>query len=167
MAEGLDNNRERIVKVFLISFSAKLKFSLELKNEPQYSAIDCLLNGNHVLAVLPTGYGKSHIYQILVLVNKIDKGQPTSALVVCPLRSIVDDQVQEVKALRISGSSFNHASSEDLKAEIYRLIFGSSKNILYNFDLMKEKNLVAIVVDESHTVEIWTGEWYIYIYYLP
>ena len=42
MVEGLDNNRERIVKVFLNSLSAKLKFSLVLKNE-QYSAIDSCL----------------------------------------------------------------------------------------------------------------------------
>ena len=144
-----------------MSLSAKLKFSLELKDE-QYSAIDSLLNGNDVLAVLPTGYGKSLIFQLLVFISKIEKGQSTSALVVCPLRSIVDDQVEEAKALGISACSMNDASSEDLKAEIYQLIFGSAEIILDNLDMMKDTNIVAIVVDQSHTVETWTGERYLY-----
>ena len=53
----------------LRQLSTKPRFSLELKVE-QREALNSWLDGSDVLAVLPTGYGKSLIFQLLVLVGK-------------------------------------------------------------------------------------------------
>jgi len=45
---------------------ARSKFKLKLKQEV---AVKSLLDGKDVLAVLPTGYGKSLVYQMFVALN--------------------------------------------------------------------------------------------------
>ena len=49
----------------------KFNVSVELKNE-QRIAITSLLRGSDVLAVLPTGFGKSLIHQMLVLAGQTE-----------------------------------------------------------------------------------------------
>jgi superfamily II DNA helicase RecQ len=71
-----------------------------LKDE-QNTAINGLLDGKDVLAVLPTGFGKSLIFQIFVLVSSIERQCHCSALVLCPINSIVLDQI-EAKQMGIS-----------------------------------------------------------------
>ena len=60
---------------------------LILKYE-QRLAVEALRSGKHVLAVLPTGFGKSVIYQSFVIAKDF------SSIVIVPLRSIIDDQLQ-------------------------------------------------------------------------
>ena len=71
---------------------------LVLKCE-QKEAVSRLLEGKDVLAVLPTGFGKSLIYQSFVLAKGItdssvgcSSGRP-SCLVIVPLRSIIEEQI--------------------------------------------------------------------------
>ena len=59
---------------------------LILKDE-QRLAVEALMSGKDVLAVLPTGFGKSVIYQSFVIAKD-------SSSIVVPLRSIIDDQLQ-------------------------------------------------------------------------
>ena len=61
--------------------ATKLRFSLELKVE-QREALNSLLDGSDVLAVLPTGYGKSLIFQLLVLVGKEERRKLSAVLVI-------------------------------------------------------------------------------------
>ena len=56
-----------------------------------------MLDGSDVLAVLPTGYGKSLIFQLLVLVGKEERRRPAAVLVICPL--IIDHQIGEAEGL--------------------------------------------------------------------
>ena len=51
------------------------------------------------VAVLPTGFGKSLTFQLLVLLeNRNRKGHTASVLVICPLTSIINDQILEVES---------------------------------------------------------------------
>ena len=61
---------------------------LILKDE-QRLAVEALMSGKDVLAVLPTGFGKSVIYQSFVIAK-----DSSSIVVIVPLRSIIDDQLQ-------------------------------------------------------------------------
>ena len=61
---------------------------LILKDE-QRLAVEALVSGKDVLAVLPTGFGKSVIYQSFVIAK-----DSSSIVVIVPLRSIIDDQLQ-------------------------------------------------------------------------
>ena len=51
--------------------SNNLKFTLQLKPE-QRNAVDYLLKKEDVLAVLPTGYGKSLIFQLFAVAASIE-----------------------------------------------------------------------------------------------
>ena len=71
-----------------LKFLAELGMSRELRME-QKVAISSLVSGKDLLAVLPTGFGKSLIFQMLVLIKQIMTVK--LSVVVCPLRSIIYD----------------------------------------------------------------------------
>ena len=79
------------------AFGSDLSF--ELKQE-QKIAVNCLLEGRNVFAVMTTGFGKSFIFQLFstaIEQKKISKGlHPISVnLVICPLISLMEDQIKE------------------------------------------------------------------------
>ena len=61
---------------------------LIFKNE-QKLAVEALMSGKDVLAVFPTGFGKSVIYQNFVIAK-----DSSSVVVIVLLRSLIDDQLQ-------------------------------------------------------------------------
>ena len=83
MADGDD-----VIRKACENFSLHLKYPLTLRPEPR-QAVEALLQGKDVLAILQTGYGKSMIFQVYVAgaVLKVKKHQ--TVLVVCPLGCII------------------------------------------------------------------------------
>ncbi|CAB4043304.1 ATP-dependent DNA helicase Q1, partial [Paramuricea clavata] len=162
MAESRNSNE--LIEEACRKLSEKLNFPFKLKTE-QRNALESLLNGNDVLAVLPTGYGKSLIFQLYILVAQIETIKRT-ALVVCPLRSIIGDQIGEARGFGISVASLADLSEDELKASEFELLFGSAETVLDKrfLDILKDPDaslnrvLSVIVIDESHTVEMWTGQ---------
>ena len=124
MAEVVRSRSEILVDV-LRQLATKLRFSLELKVE-QRETLNSLLDGSDVLAVLPTGYGKSLIFQLLVLVGKEER-RPAAVLVICPLKSIIDHQIEEAEGLRIGAVAINDVSSDYLRSGKLQL-FGSAES---------------------------------------
>ena len=85
----------RLASVDFVTQGAFLKLSVnsnlhfELKQE-QRIAVNCLLEGRDVFALMPTGFGKSFIFQLFstaIEEKKISEGNhPNSViLVICPL----------------------------------------------------------------------------------
>ena len=72
------------------NFSLHLKYPLTLRPE-QRQAVEALLQGRDILAILPTGYGKSMIFQVYVAAAALKMKEHHTVLVVCPLGSIIDD----------------------------------------------------------------------------
>ena len=158
-------SRECVLREASEFLSNHLKFSLEPKPE-QRNAVHSLLKGEDVLAVLPTGYGKSLIFQLFVVAATIERNEQQTVLVVCPLKSIIDDQIAEAQSMGISAASAADITEDELRSAKFQLIFGAAETVLERrfLDILKETNssfhrrLAAVVVDESHTVETWTGE---------
>ena len=161
------DSRECVLREACDYLSNYLKFPLELKLE-QRKAVHSLLGGDDVLAVLPTGYGKSLIFQLFVVTVSLERKEQQTVLVVCPLKSIIDDQIAEAQSLGISAASAVDVSEEELRAAKFQLIFGSAEKVIERrfLDVVKDtdsslhQKLAAIVIDESHTVEMWTGKRY-------
>ena len=61
----------------------------------QRQAANALLQGSDVLAVLLTGFGTSLIFQPFAAAAAIERDQHQTMLVVCPLQSIIDEQIAE------------------------------------------------------------------------
>ena len=77
-----------------LNFLSEQGFNRELRQE-QKSSVKQLFTGD-LLPVLPTGFGKSLIFQLLALVN-----DHHVVLVICPLKSIVNDQIKEASSMGI------------------------------------------------------------------
>lgn len=87
----------------------KLHLSYKLK-EKQTETLEQLYIGNDCISVLPTGYGKSVIYQLLPwLMQK--NGKPGIVIVVCPLTSIMHDQVMSLSLKGVNAAFLNIKTS--------------------------------------------------------
>ena len=150
-----------------VSFSYRLTERLGglVLKDKQEEALKSLLDGKDVFAVLPTGFGKSLIYQSFVIAKEME-GRVTDpcCLVIVPLRSIVEEQVN-YNDFGMTAKGFEKSSEalKDIKSNKYKLIYASAEQALSSefLSLLKDdsselkKSLSLIMVDESHTVETW------------
>ena len=80
----------------------------------QRNAIRPLLKRDDLLAVLPTGYGKSLIFQLFAFAALLEMEEQQTVLVACPLKSIIEDQFVEAQSMGFSGASAANVSDEEL-----------------------------------------------------
>ena len=153
-----------------LKLSVNSDSNFELKEE-QKIAVSCLLEGRDVFAVMPTGFGKSFIFQLFstaIEQKKISEGlQPNSViLVICRLISLVEDQIKEGQSLGLTCASLKDENNLLDDNPLPQLLFASAEKALdSDFQrILKDRSskihqqVECIVVDESHTVEIWTGK---------
>ena len=81
-----------------LSYLSELGMSRVLRPE-QKEAIYSLVHGSDLLAVLPTGFGKSLIFQLLIRVKQVLSSKAACVIVVCPLKSIVQGQLTEASLM--------------------------------------------------------------------
>jgi ATP-dependent DNA helicase RecQ len=74
----------------------------------QEEIVDHLINGRHVLAVMPTGSGKSLCYQVPALVKQ------GLTIVVSPLVALMQDQVAALKLAGVAAETINSAASREV-----------------------------------------------------
>ncbi|KAL9976770.1 hypothetical protein ACROYT_G014100 [Oculina patagonica] len=156
----------QFVQVFMFS-PAFFPGINELKSE-QILIIENIVRGRDVFATLPTGFGKSVTFQILPSVVKYlqrSSGSPL-VIVVCPLNSIIKDQVNYIRSLGLKAAFVGESSETDQRivegtAEI-ELLYGSPKSFVGDVKFrgmfakdFYRKNVVALVCDELHTVVHW------------
>ena len=75
----------------------------------QYKVLEAVLSGRDVIAILPTGYGKSVIFHLLPYlfdyISKLNQSpQKSIILVVTPLNALVDDQLKTLTHRGISST---------------------------------------------------------------
>ena len=80
-------------------------------------AIRTLVSRGDVLAVLPNGFGKSQIFQVLVHVKEILTGKTSVVIIVCPLKSIVQDQIAEASLMGLTAVSLADNCLEDIRTQ--------------------------------------------------
>ncbi|CAH3032550.1 unnamed protein product [Porites lobata] len=81
----------------------------------QESAVRALLADRDVLAVLRTGYGKSLIYQMFVRAKNYELNGNAAILVISPLKSIIEDQLQEMELLGYPAKDLANLSNDDIR----------------------------------------------------
>ena len=55
-----------------------------------------------------------------------------TVLVVCPLRSIIDDQIEEAKGMGMSASSFSDVTYDELRSVKFQLLFAPAEEVINN-----------------------------------
>ncbi len=134
-------------------------FGFDSFREGQEPIVDNLLDGQHVLAVMPTGSGKSLCYQVPALV----RGGLT--IVVSPLVALMQDQVTALKLAGVAAETINSAASREVNVGIWQRVAAGDIRILYLAPerLMTERMISAlqrqkvnlIAVDEAHCISQW------------
>ena len=75
-----------------------------------------MLNCQDVIAVLPTGFGKSLLFQLLPEFLPV-KGEKNIVFVVCPLNSIIEDQLKVLKDRGVSANVLQLVSDDSEDCE--------------------------------------------------
>ena len=81
----------------------------------QESAVRDLLADRDVLAVLRTGYGKSLIYQMFVRAKNYELNGNAAIIVISPLKSIIEDQLQEMELLGYPAKDLANLSNDNIR----------------------------------------------------
>ena len=125
----------------------------------QEDVVDTLLAGEDVLAVMPTGAGKSLCFQVPALVL----GGLT--VVVSPLVALMQDQVEGLRFVGVAADTINSSRLREDNVEAWRRVQAGKTALLYLAPerLMAERMLAAleklpvclIVVDEAHCISQW------------
>ena len=110
------------------------KFCIRELNALQKEAIIQFVEKQRdVFINLPTGFGKSFIYQALPLVFDAMHGEGHIVVVVSPLVSLMKDQVQKLRNLGISAVTLSDIEEEDAKAVekgFFSVVYGSPEAFL-------------------------------------
>lgn len=143
-------------------------FKLSSFRPNQLEAINATLNGNDVFVLMPTGGGKSLCYQLPALV-KSGKTKGTT-LVISPLISLMQDQVQHLLNKNIKAGMISSKGSTAERKRVFELFRNGFLDLVYLSPemvnasqqaqrtietLYNRGQLARVVVDEAHCVSSW------------
>ncbi|OYW80470.1 MAG: hypothetical protein B7Z26_06425, partial [Asticcacaulis sp. 32-58-5] len=100
-------------------------FGYERFRGQQTPVIEAILRGEDVLAILPTGGGKSLCYQIPALIR------PGFGLVISPLIALMSDQVQALEARGVRAARMDSSLSSQERARLWDAARDGNLDLLY------------------------------------
>lgn len=137
----------------------KKYFGYDAFRKGQENIINTIMDGNDVLAIMPTGFGKSICYQVPALIL------PGITLVISPLISLMQDQVKALNAAGIHAAYVNSSLTEGQISKVLELAGKGKYKIIYVAPerLVNERfvqfattaNISMITVDEAHCISQW------------
>lgn len=155
-----------------LKLAMKERFHLRGFRPNQLEAINATLSGKDTFVLMPTGGGKSLCYQLPAIINSGKTRGVT--VVISPLLSLMQDQVDHLQELKIQAFLIN----SEVSAEHRKLVMESLRDpqvekfiqLLYITpemisksqmivnalrELHNRKKLARIVIDEAHCVSQW------------
>lgn len=137
----------------------KAVFGYDSFRPGQEAVINAILEGRDILAVMPTGAGKSLCYQVpAMLLSGI-------TLVISPLISLMQDQVKALNEAGVNAVFINSSLSEKELNDTfknaykghYRIIYVAPERLMSEgfISFAKSVEISMVTVDEAHCISQW------------
>ena len=137
----------------------KAVFGYDSFRPGQESVINAILEGRDILAVMPTGAGKSLCYQVpAMLLSGI-------TLVISPLISLMQDQVNALNEAGVDAAFINSSLSEKELNDTFKNAYKGHYKIIYVaperlmsegfISFAKSVEISMVTVDEAHCISQW------------
>jgi len=134
-------------------------FGYENFRHHQSDIIQCLLNGEDALVLMPTGGGKSLCYQIPAMVRE------GVGIIISPLIALMQDQVDALQQLGIKAAFLNSSMDGEAQNKTEQLLLNNEIDLLYvaperlitnkMLSLLERANIALFAIDEAHCVSQW------------
>lgn len=128
----------------------------------QEEAIKSILDGNNTFVLMPTGGGKSLIYQLPALIME------GTAIVISPLIALMKNQVDSIRGISTEDNIAHFLNSSLTKVAIQEVkddILAGKTKLLYvapesltkgeNIEFLKNINISFYAIDEAHCISEW------------
>ena len=152
------------MKVTKIDLQENLKkyFGFNKFKGLQKDAIESLMGGNDTFVVMPTGGGKSLIYQLPALIYE------GTAIVVSPLIALMKNQVDAIRGIstqhgiaHVLNSSLNKGEiaqvMSDIENGITKLLYVAPESLTKDeyVEFLQKQTISFVAIDEAHCISEW------------
>ncbi|UII77781.1 DNA helicase RecQ [Flagellimonas sp. HMM57] len=135
----------------------KTHFGYDSFRPNQLEVIEDVLSKKDVLAIMPTGGGKSLCFQLPALV------MDGTAIVVSPLIALMKDQVDALNANGVSAAYYNSSQPQEVQQAIFEELKNGALKLFYvapesiaQFNTIFEALKISLfAVDEAHCISSW------------
>ncbi|CAM4299689.1 DNA helicase RecQ [Palleronia rufa] len=123
----------------------------------QAEIVEAVADGQPMLAIMPTGGGKSLCYQLPALMRE------GVTLVISPLIALMRDQVRALRAAGVEAGALTSSNTDDETAAVFaaldagtlRLLYLAPERLASSERLLARAGVSLIAVDEAHCVSQW------------
>ena len=125
----------------------------------QRDVVECMLNGEDALVLMPTGGGKSLCYQIPALMLE------GAAVVVSPLIALMQNQVEALEMLGVKAVFINSSVDFEQVRKIEKGILAGEYDLIYMapekltqpwmLNFLSRAKISLFAIDEAHCVDVW------------
>lgn len=135
----------------------KTHFGYDTFKPNQLAVIEDVLAKKDVLAIMPTGGGKSLCFQLSAL------ALPGTAIVISPLIALMKDQVDVLKANGIAAAYYNSSQSQEEQQEILsnltkdelKLLYVAPESLGAFHNIFENIQISLFAIDEAHCISSW------------